>query len=243
MRTTLADWLAQAPFTLGLSAGFFGFYAHTGVVVALTEAGFVPKRVAGASAGALVGGMLAGGVAPKQLVERLTQLDRDEFWDPAPGLGLLRGHKFRSRLRADLGQQDVADLAIPAALSVYDLTARRAIAPVRGDLATIIQASCAVPGMFHPVMLNGRPHVDGGVTDRSGFAGVTRNERVFYHHLAARSPWRRRGSPSLDLPAHANMRSLVIDDLPRVHPFALQRGPQAYTMAYEATKRALDAAV
>ena len=35
------------PFTLGLSAGFFGFYAHAGLVVALEEAGLRPARVAG----------------------------------------------------------------------------------------------------------------------------------------------------------------------------------------------------
>jgi len=236
---SLGDWLAEEPFTLVLSAGFFGFFAHTGVVTALFEAGLKPARVAGASAGALVGGMLAGGMGIAEMRDNLNGLTRREFWDPRLGPGLLRGRKFRKRLVRDLGHQDVADLATPAALVIYDVISKRAYAPGRGELATIIHASCAVPGMFHPVWFRGRPHVDGGVADRPGFSGVMPGERVLYHHLSSRSPWRRKDSPSLEIPDRPNMRHLVIDGLPRVNPFALDRGPLAYQRAYDATKRAL----
>ena len=36
---TLRDRLAQEPFELILSSGFFGFFAHTGVARALEETG------------------------------------------------------------------------------------------------------------------------------------------------------------------------------------------------------------
>ena len=56
-----AELLRQEPFTLALSAGFFGFFAHTGFLSALEERDVRPHRVVGASAGAgrrsLVGGM------------------------------------------------------------------------------------------------------------------------------------------------------------------------------------------
>lgn len=32
---TLRDWLRECPFAMGLSSGFFGFFAHTGVMTAL----------------------------------------------------------------------------------------------------------------------------------------------------------------------------------------------------------------
>jgi NTE family protein len=124
-------------------------------------------------------------------------------------------------------------------LSVHDVVARKAFAPTRGDLATVIHASCAVPGMFHPVWLRGRPCVDGGVSDRHGLVGVAPGERVFYHHLASRSPWRRPGSAGLRVPARSNLQALVVPELPRVHPFALQRGPEAFDRAYRATRAAL----
>jgi len=52
------EWLAAAPYTLALGAGFFGFFAHTGVLRALEESGVSrPRRVVGVSAGALAGGL------------------------------------------------------------------------------------------------------------------------------------------------------------------------------------------
>ncbi len=32
LKTPLRQWLAEAPFTLAMSSGFFGFFAHAGVV-------------------------------------------------------------------------------------------------------------------------------------------------------------------------------------------------------------------
>ena len=52
--TTVSEWLDEGPFTLTLSAGFFGFYAHTGVLLALEERGHHPAKLTGSSAGALV---------------------------------------------------------------------------------------------------------------------------------------------------------------------------------------------
>ena len=55
MTRTRADWLEAEPFTLVLSAGFFGFYAHAGLLHALELAGLKPRRVVGASAGDRLG--------------------------------------------------------------------------------------------------------------------------------------------------------------------------------------------
>ena len=84
----LADWLAEAPFGLAMSSGFFAFFAHTGMLAALRARGLAPAHVAGASAGALVGGAWAAGLEPQELAAELTALRRADFWDPAPGLGL-----------------------------------------------------------------------------------------------------------------------------------------------------------
>jgi NTE family protein len=63
--------------------------------------------------------------------------------------------------------------------------------------------------------------------------------RLFYHHLAARSPWRRRESPALAVPARAGMTALVIDALPRVGPFRLPEGARAFEIARRAAREAL----
>jgi NTE family protein len=96
---TLGEWLAEAPFGLVMSSGFFSFFAHTGVLQALASRGLSPAHVAGSSAGALVTGAFAAGLPPDELARVLTGLSRGDFWDPRPGAGLLAGQKFDAILR------------------------------------------------------------------------------------------------------------------------------------------------
>jgi predicted acylesterase/phospholipase RssA len=102
-----------------MSSGFFGFFAHTGALGALLDAGFAPASVTGSSAGALVTGLYAAGLGVDDLRARLHTLRRDDFWDPAPGAGLLRGRRFRGILEALLPQRDLAKCRVPFAPSVF----------------------------------------------------------------------------------------------------------------------------
>jgi NTE family protein len=237
---TLREWLAEAPFSMTLSAGFFGFFAHAGVLTVLEDAGLLPIRISGASAGALVGGIWASGVAAPSIRDELLRLRREDFWDVRPGLGLLAGRLFRSRVEALLPARSFEDCRVPAGLSVYDVLSRSTRVVQQGPLAPAIVASCAVPGLFHPVWLDGRPLLDGGILDRHGLAGMPENTRVFYHHLASRSPWRKKGSTSLEVPDRADMTALVIDRLPRLGPFRLERGVHAFDIGAKSTKEALN---
>src|SRR5262249_10850919 len=73
---TLRDWLAEAPFTLAMSSGFFGFFAHAGVLSVLEEQTLLPARLCGSSAGALVGGLWACGLSARQIFGQLRLLRR-----------------------------------------------------------------------------------------------------------------------------------------------------------------------
>ncbi len=237
----LRDWLAEGPFALSLSAGFFGFFAHCGVLTALLEAGLVPVRASGASSGSLVAGFWGAGVDADAMLRELQQIERRDFWDPFPGPGLLRGRRLRRRLEAKLPVRTFEACRVPIAISTYDVLARRTRVIESGDLARAIHASCAVPFLFWPVGIDGRPHLDGGVRDRDGVAGIPVGMRVFHHHLRSRSA--RRDREALERPLREGMVSLIIDDLPRCGPSRLDRGPTAYEAALGATRRALDAAV
>jgi NTE family protein len=233
---TLRDWLAAGPFGLVMSSGFFSFYAHTGMFDALDEAGLAPAHVAGSSAGALVGGAWGAGLTPAALADELERLERGHFWDPSPGAGLLAGRKFDALLRRILPVSTFEACRVPVRISVFDILGWRTAVRERGDLAGAIRASCAVPGMFHPVWLDGRPYWDGGVYDRPGLHGVPAG-RVLYHHIASQSPWRSTPPP---IPARAGMVTLVIPTLPRANPFRLDAGRTALARAREATRQALD---
>jgi NTE family protein len=237
---TLGDWLAAAPFSLTMSSGFFGFFAHTGVVLALEERGLLPARISGSSAGALVGGLWAAGLRAEAIADELQRLDRAAFWDPAPGLGLLRGRLFRERLEGLLSVREFSGCRVALSVSVFDVLTRRTVVLRDGELAPALCASCAVPLLFQPVRIAGRLYVDGGVLDRPGLDGMPAGERLLYHHLSSRSPWRRPGSPSMDIPARPGLLALVLEGLPRSGPFKLEQGREALRLAREAARAALD---
>lgn len=239
-KPTLREWLSESPFSMTMSAGFFGFFAHAGVMTVLEDAGLLPVRISGASAGALVGGIWASGANAPTIRDELLRLRRADFWDMRPGLGLLAGRLFRQKLESLLPKQSFEECRVPAGLSVYDVYSRSTRVVDRGPLASAIVASCCVPGLFHPVWLDGRPLLDGGILDRHGLAGMPEGSRVFYHHLSSRSPWRRKGSSSLEVPERPDMTALVIGALPRLGPFRLEQGARAFEIAAQAAKEALE---
>jgi NTE family protein len=238
---TLREWLARAPFTLTLSSGFFGFFAHAGFAAALEQEGLAPARVTGSSAGALVAGLWASGRDVEDLRQRLFELQKIDFWDPGWGAGLLKGDLFARTLDELLGAETFAQCRWPVAISVFELGRLRTRVVNAGPLNPAIRASCALPGLFHPVRVENRWAIDGGVLDRSGLAGAPRGARVLYHHLGTRSKVRRHLRRLSDVPWRADMWPVVIDGLPRVGPNRLHRGPAAFAHARDATLRALDA--
>lgn len=238
--SSLRAWLSDGPFTLAMSSGFFGFYAHAGALTALVDAGFSPAAVTGSSAGALVTGLHAGGVSLDAMRRRLATLRREDFWDPGVGAGLLRGRRFRALLDGLLRGSTIEGAAVPFSASVYDLSRRETAVLVRGEIAAAVHASCALPVLFHPVTIEGRTYSDGGIADRPGIAGAAAGARVLHHHLASRSPWRRVGAASMQVPRRAGLVAVSIRALPRVHPFALTQGMRAFAAAAESMRDALD---
>lgn len=236
---TLRDWLSAGPFTLGMSAGFFGFFAHAGFLSVLEDEGLLPARICGSSAGALVGGLWASGLTSARICAELLSLRREHFWDVRPGLGLLRGALFQTRIEALAPVRTFAECRVPLAISVFDVGARRTAVLRDGALASALHASCAAPVMFQPVRIRGRLYLDGAILDRPGLEGAVAGERLLFHHLTARSPWRRKNSPALHLPARPNMQVVALDGLPRINPFRLERGPEAMERARRGMRAAL----
>ena len=236
---TLREWLNAEPFTLSLSAGFFGFYAHAGFLSALRSEGLRPAGIRGCSAGALVGGLWASGRNAQDITEMLTSIQRRDFWDPGFGLGLLKGALFQEILENELAVQTFDETTVPLAVSVFRMKTRETISVHTGDLATAIRASCTFPGLFQPVTIDGQWYIDGGVQDRAGHHGLATGERVFHHHLASRSR-ARKGSKHVRANIAPNMATTVIHGLPAVGPFHMERGKQAYRIAYDSLAFALD---
>jgi NTE family protein len=254
---TLAERLRAAPFELIMSSGFFGFYAHAGVIAAIEEAGLVPTLAGGSSAGALVTGLWAAGLPAARIRDRLMTLRRDEFWDLDPtlglgrllggcatGLGLLRGEAFSRLLDdslAEVGARRLGDCRVPLRVVAFDIDRRETC--VLGDpdvpLSLALRASCSFPGLFQPTRIESRRYLDGGIGDRAGIQAATPGTRVLFHHLVPRSPWRKIHASQNEPPAWPDLVLLSEPGLPRLGPFRMERGAEAYELAYQMAKRAL----
>ncbi len=236
----LIDWLRQEEFSLTLSSGFFGFFAHTGILTVLEEEKLMPKRVMGASSGALAGACWAAGINSIELRNILFDLKRQDFWDPGFGLGLLKGQKFRDKLTEILPVETFEECQIPLALSAYDMRSKQTLSLNSGALIPAIYASCAIPLMFQPIEIDGYKFLDGGLKDRAALVSAEKGERIFFHHIASKSSWRKKDDPSIQVPKRENLASLAIYDLPRSGPTKLDVGQEAYQRVYFAMRRALN---
>jgi len=149
---------------------------QVGMARALGEAGVRPDLLIGASVGAINAALLAFDPSPTQ-VERLAAggkaLRRRDIF-PGCTLGrtwrLLRGsdHLVSNRallatIRQWLPDDDLAATVIP----LHVVTTELGTGQERwrtGPLHQILLASSSIPGISHPVMLDGSLHVDGAVT-------------------------------------------------------------------------------
>lgn len=242
---TNADWLQSESFTLTLSAGFFGFYAHAGLIAALEKHELIPSRIVGVSAGALAGGLWASGLKAHQLKDTLLELKRSDFWDPGLGFGgILKGKKFSHKLNTLLSQVGVSEFShcpISFTAVVYDLLGRKTLGLSEGSVASAIRASCALPFLFRPVRIGWRFYLDGGVQDRPGFTVLSASERTLYHHLPHSSPWAGiHGDERVSLKSSPTRNVLQFQDLPRVGPFKLEHGHRALAMVEQRTLQWLE---
>jgi NTE family protein len=153
---------------LALGSGGARGYAHIGVIEILEERGFEISGVAGSSMGALVGGVWAAGKLAEfeAWARSLTRTDVVRMLDVslrAPGA--MRAEKVLAQVKELVGDRLIENLDPRFTAVATDLISRREVWLQRGRLATAIRASIALPGIFTPVMLNGRLLADGGLMD------------------------------------------------------------------------------
>jgi NTE family protein len=127
-----------------------------------------PDLVCGCSIGALVGGAYAAG-----------DLDKLEGW--VTGLawttvlrlmdltwrgGLISGNRLFNLFRSTLFEKrEIDELPIRFGAVATELSTGREVWLQHGDLLDVVRASCAMPGLFTPVVRDGVVLVDGGLVN------------------------------------------------------------------------------
>ena len=152
---------------LALGSGSARGWAHIGAIRALETRGIRPDLVCGTSIGALVGGAYASG-----------ELDRLEKW--VTGLawtnvvrlmditwkgGLIRGNRLFTLFRTIFEEREIGDLPVPYGAVATELYSGRELWLRHGKLLDAVRASCAMPGLFTPVVRDNTVLVDGGLVN------------------------------------------------------------------------------
>ena len=160
--------------SLVLSGGGARGYAHIGVIEELKKEGFEITSIAGTSMGAVVGGLESCGKL-NEYKNWVTSLDFLDIFKFLKSPFKLDGDKIFGKINELAGNYNIEELPIKFTAVATDLTKKKEIWFQNGDLWTAVKASSAIPGVFDPVIINGRTLVDGGVLNLMPIAPVMSN--------------------------------------------------------------------
>ncbi|PCI03397.1 MAG: Patatin [Hyphomicrobiales bacterium] len=162
----------QAPpgggIALALGGGAARGWAHIGVLRAFDEAGIPIAMIAGTSIGALVGGCYLAGKLDEleDFARSLTKAGILRFMDfTLRGSGLISGDRLAKRMAPHLVDVKIEELQRPFIAIATDIQNGHEIWLHDGPIIDAMRASYALPGVFQPVMHNGRLMVDGALVN------------------------------------------------------------------------------
>jgi NTE family protein len=160
------DTEQNLPSSIGLvlSGGGIRGVAHLGVIQALTDNGITFSHISGCSAGAVAAAFFAAGYAPKDILKiieetKLLKLVRIAFGST----GLVSILNARFLFEKHIPHNSFQKLNIPVTIASVDLGEGKLVYFTDGELDMAILASCCLPGIFQPIIINKHMYIDGGV--------------------------------------------------------------------------------
>lgn len=258
MRTDSGHKSDSKPYKLGiaLSGGGARGFAHAGALMAIEEAGLKPDVVAGVSAGSVIAVMYAAGVKPLQMAQLFASMSFRDFADLNFGNGgLFNIQKFQQFVLRSLGGKlNIEDLNIPTYIGATDMDSGEAVAFSSGEIGPRMLASCSIPIVFKPVVIDGVHYVDGGVL-RNHPAWILRDkcEKLIGINVSPLSDKQAYDSivsvalRTYNLMAKANQKtdmelcdvSVQTPEIANVAPFDLKKIKEIFVTGYRNTKHAL----
>lgn len=184
------------------SGGVRGVYAHTGFMRALQELDIHFDAIAGCSAGAIVGGILASGTSLDNWSHSLDRMTQKDFWQPDSILKFMHSHLLdKGRGYMGLSSTDPArnltinnlsvktfeECKVPFYSLAINLSDGEKTVFATGELAPRIVASAAVPILYEPVIIDGHLYSDGALIDFAPTDAICCKHKldvVIVHHVA-----------------------------------------------------------
>jgi NTE family protein len=147
---------------VALGGGFARGIAHLGVLRVLEQEQIPIDFLGGTSSGAMLAIAYASGHGIHEIVAQARHTRFKDFGNwKLSWLGLASNQRLEHYPRKYLGVTTFEDLKIPLAIAATDLGTGEPVFFTSGPLGPALRASCAYPGMFVPVEIEGRILVDG----------------------------------------------------------------------------------
>lgn len=173
----MSDPPIEIAFVLG-GGGILGA-SEVGMLRALNRAHIHPDVIVGTSVGALNGALYAQSPSPEtvaRLEELWTRLSLDNVFSSSPlkqasTLARTRTHLHTNDALLDLltreigAERRIEDLRIPFHCVAASIERAAEHWFTRGAVIPAVLASCAVPGLFPPVEVDGEHYLDGGLVN------------------------------------------------------------------------------
>ena len=138
---------------------------HIGVLKAFDELGVKIDYLACCSAGSIVGALYSFGKTPAEIEKLAKSLKkRDVSGGSIPFVKPMKTEKLENILNDVFGDVTVfSEMKIPITVVCTDLKTGKEMDFDYGNVAKVVSASCAVPGVFTPVVYEDMHLVDGGL--------------------------------------------------------------------------------
>jgi NTE family protein len=151
---------------LALGGGFARGIAHAGILSAFERHGIPLHCITGVSAGSIVAAAYASGVPPEEIWRAGSSVRfRDVARWSLCRMGFMATERMKRFLQRLLKAHTFEEMRIPLGIVATDLCTGEAVSfRDTGDVFLPIRASCAYPGLFHPVRAGERLLVDGAMS-------------------------------------------------------------------------------
>ena len=153
------------PINLVLSGGGIKCAAHLALIEKIEELGLQINAISGSSGGALVASLYASGITTQEILEifKRTSLFKFSFFSMTKA-GIFDTFLFKSIIENKI-KDKFRDLEIPIYITASNMQSGKPRYFSKGKLLKPVLASCAIPGIFTPIIINKTLYSDGGILD------------------------------------------------------------------------------
>ena len=149
---------------LVLSGGGARGIAHIGVLKALNELNIHPTVISGTSAGSIIGVLYAMGLSSQEMINFVGHSSLWKFFRFEWSAGGLSNLNYLKERLIQIGiPPNFEDLQKKLYVTATNLTKGKTEIFHEGPLLETILASCSIPLVFKPVIINGDRYADGGI--------------------------------------------------------------------------------